>query len=132
MPNIQQPKRQPEFVNGKRSTVVGVSPAHLYAVAWVDAEGQKSSCLCVTFGTDNEDGGLGVFILADQGQMEEQLKMPNQIIKKGLRAWVGSQTDSGEAEVPASNLVAEEVGKAIEAKTGKAPKQLSLNAIKIG
>lgn len=108
MPSIQQPRRAPEFVNGKQNTVLAVAPAQLLAVSWVDGNGQKSMALVLQFGKDTEDGGPGVFVLADENEMATQLKIPNATIKKGVRAHLARQQDPDPAGVPesATELVA--------------------------
>lgn len=108
MPTIQQPRRAPEFVNGKQNTVLAVAPAQLFAVSWVDGNGQKSMALVLQFGKDNEDGGPGIFVLADENEMSTQLKIPNATIKKGVRAHLARQQDPNPEDVPesATSLVA--------------------------
>jgi len=107
MPTIQSPKRAPEFVSGKQNVVIGVSPAQLLAVSWVDNNGQKSMALVLQFGKDTEDGGPGIFVLADENEMVNQLKLPNSTIKKGVRQWLAKQAEPRAEEVPdtATSLV---------------------------
>lgn len=114
MPSVQQPKRSPEFVNGKQNVVIGVTPAQLLAVSWVDGSGQKSMALVLQFGKDTEDGGPGVFVMADENEMVNQLKLPNATIKKGVRQWLAKQADPTAEEVPetATALVAPSAPKA--------------------
>lgn len=102
MPNVQQPKRAPEFVNGKSNTVLNVVPAQLFAVNWVDANGQKSSALVIHFGHDTEDNAPGVYVLADENEMATQLKIPNATIKKGVRAYLARQKEPTADEIPES------------------------------
>lgn len=102
MPSVQQPRRAPEFVNGKQNTIIGIAPAQLYAVNWVDGNGQKAMALVIQFGKDTEDGGPGVFVLADENEMTTQLKIPNATIKKGVRAHIARQQDPNAEDVPES------------------------------
>jgi hypothetical protein len=101
MPMIQQPTEPAQYDPTRRSEVVGVAPASLHSVAWVNAEGRKSMCLVIVFGKDTEDGGPGVFILADQEQMSEQLRIANVVVKKGVRRWLAGEQATRAADVPA-------------------------------
>ena len=98
---VFQPKAAPEFVPGKPSQVVGVAPVDVLAVAFTNAEGRKSVALALSFGTDTEDGKPGVYILADEAQMGDQLRIANSVVKLGVRKWLDSRK-SEEQEVPSS------------------------------
>lgn len=100
MPSIQQPRRAPEYVNGKQNAVLAVVPAQLFAVSWVDGNGQKSMALVLQFGKDTEDGGPGVFVLADENEMTNQLKLANATIKKGVRQHLARQQAPNAEDVP--------------------------------
>jgi hypothetical protein len=100
MPSIQYPKQQPEYDSSRRSQVVGVAPAQIYSVAWLNAEGRRSLCLAIVFGKDTEDGGPGVFIMADEDQMNEQLKLATSVVKQGVRQWLASQNPDADTDVP--------------------------------
>ena len=112
MPSIQQPKRAPEFVQGKQNVVTGIAPVNLLAVSFVDGNGQKSMALVLQFGKDTEDGGPGVFVMADEVEMSNQLKISNSTIKKGVRAWLASQQNQTSEEVPESTTAIETPKKA--------------------
>lgn len=118
MPTIQQPKRAPEYVPGKKNVVTGIVPAQLYAVSFVGGDSQKSMALVLVFGRDNEDGGPGVFVLADENEMSNQLKIATDTVKKGVRAYLARQQEPTAEEVPesATNLLG-------------APKQIDLGEV---
>lgn len=107
MPSISQPKPQPKFVPGKKNQVTAVAPAGLYAVTFVGGDSQESMALVLVFGTDTEDGGPGVFVLADENEMSNQLKVATPTVKKGMRAWLAAQKEQTAEEVPeeATDLV---------------------------
>lgn len=101
MGSVVHPTAAPEYDDTRRSEVVGVTPAQLHAVAWVDGEGRKSMCLTLIFGKDAEDGGPGIFVMADEIQMKEQLKLANSTVKAGVRKWLAANTESTADDVPA-------------------------------
>lgn len=100
MPNIQQPKRNPEYVSGKQNVVTGIAEARILAVSWVNGEGRKSISLVLQFGTDTEDGAPGVFVLADENEMERQLQVANNTIKKGVRAYLARESAPRADDIP--------------------------------
>jgi len=102
MPNIVQPTQAPEYDDSRKNEVVGITEVRFIAVAWVNAEGRKSMCLALSFGKDAEDKGPGVFILADESQMSEQLRMANSTVKKGVRKWLGGQKETTAEDIPES------------------------------
>lgn len=102
MGRVMHPNQKPEYTTGKSNTVTGVVPAQLLAVAFVDADGRKSMCLAVQFGKDTNDGGPAVFIMADEEEMKNQLKIANATITKGVRAWMSKQRDATAEELPAN------------------------------
>lgn len=103
MGRVMQPNPKPTFSSGKANIVQKVAPAQLCAVAWVDGEGRESTCLAITFGKDVEDGGPGVFILADEQAMRDQLVLANNTIKKGVRQWLAQQT-ANDGDVPTGDV----------------------------
>ncbi len=102
MPTISRPTQSPEYDESRRNEVVGVTNAKLLAVAWVNGEGRKSMCLALVFGKDAEDKGPGVFILADESQMSEQLRLANSTVKKGVRKWLSSMKETTADDIPSS------------------------------
>jgi hypothetical protein len=101
MGTVRGPKSAPEYVPGKSSTVTGITEAQIYAVAFVNAEGRKSMCLTLVFGKDTEDEGQpGVYILADEDRMRENLAIANPYVKKGVREHIARQREVSGAEVP--------------------------------
>ncbi len=102
MPTVHRPNEKPEYDATRKNEVVGITPANIFAVAWVNDEGRKSMCLAIVFGKDSEDEGPGVFILADEMQMKEQLKMANSVVKKGVRKHLASGEETTADDVPAN------------------------------
>ena len=103
MPTIHTPKQRPEYDDTRRSEVVGFTEAKLFAVAWVNSEGRKSMSLVLVFGKDSaEPEHPGIFIMADEQQMGDTLKMPNSTILKGVRKHLAAADPTTEASVPSS------------------------------
>jgi hypothetical protein len=100
MPSIQEPRRAPEFVPGKKNQVTAITPAQLFAVNFVGSDGQKSMALVLVFGKDTEDGGSGVFVMADEDEMSRQLKIASETVKRGVRAHLANQAEQTADEVP--------------------------------
>ncbi len=85
---ITEGRRTPEYVQGKVNEVISVTEVKVLAVAFADGESRRSTALVMVFGKDAEDGGAGVFTMADENQMAEQLKIASASIKKGVRSWL--------------------------------------------
>jgi hypothetical protein len=134
MPRIIQPRTAPEFVNGKVNQVTGIVPAQLFAVSWVDGNGQKSNALVCQFGHDNEDNAPGVFIMASEEEMEQQLKIANSTIKKGVRAYLARQANPTAEEIPetATTMVAAPTKKGVSGKVVKPAQQEAVKPIDLG
>lgn len=124
MPTVQQPKRAPEFVPGKKNQVTAMVPVQMYAVNFVNGDSQKSMALILVFGKDTEDGGPGVFVLADENQMAQQILVANETVKKGVRAHLAKMAGPSADEIPdGGGLVAGQIdmtGDADDAGAGPA------------
>ena len=70
---VQQGTPAPEYIPGKPNQVIGIAPAEILAVKFTNGEGRIGAALAIIFGKDASDGGPGVYILAEQIQMTEQL-----------------------------------------------------------
>ena len=101
---IVEGKRAAEYIPGKSNEVVSVTPVQMLAVAFADADGRRSVALVMAFGKDTEDGGLGVFTMANEDQMAEQLRIAPPMLKKGVRAWLRGQKPIGADDVPDAAL----------------------------
>lgn len=99
---IIEGKRQAEYIPGKTNEVVSVTEVKTLAVAFADSEGKRSVALVMAFGKDTEDGGLGVFTMANEGQMAEQLSIAPPMLKKGVRAWLQGLDPVSAEDVPAA------------------------------
>jgi hypothetical protein len=101
---ISQGARAPQYHPGKPNKVLRVAEVKTLAVAFTNSEGRESMCLVHTFGKDVEDGGAGVYVLAEEQQMAEQLKIANTTVKTGVRAWLAGQKDVAASNIPAAVL----------------------------
>lgn len=100
MAGIVEMSRTPTFVEGKANEVVALTEAKILAVAFVDADGKKSTALAIVFGTDTEDNAPGVFIMANEQQMREQLRVANPLIKKGVREYLAGRKAVKAEDIP--------------------------------
>lgn len=108
MGKVLQPTQAPTFVPGKTNTIISVTEVKTLAVAWVDGEGKRQTALVLAFGKDVEDGGIGVFVMADEQQMVEQLRIANPTLKKGVRKFFAQE--GGVTPEEASASAAADVG----------------------
>lgn len=92
------------YHEGQPNTVLSVTPCQQYAVRFTDSEGKETMCLVLTFGK-MEDGGLGIFRLANATQMAEQLQRlnPNQL--EQIRAAIANHVPSAEGDNIALNPI---------------------------
>jgi hypothetical protein len=93
--------RPHQYVPGMANKVISITEPKIQAVAYGDEESRRCVMLTMTFGTE-EDGGLGVFLFADDVQMRDQLRIPPDLIKKEVRAWYQAQTPMKGEDIPAS------------------------------
>lgn len=100
MAQVQHPTPAPEYVASMANSVISVTEARIFAVSWADGEGQRQMALVLSFGTDINDQGPGVWVLADQKDMMSQLRVPNQLLKKGVRAFLASQKKLEAEDLP--------------------------------
>lgn len=61
------------FHEGQANTVLSVTELRQFAVRYTNGEGRETMALVAQFGT-MDDGGAGVFLLATETQMAEQLR----------------------------------------------------------
>lgn len=85
-----------EYIDGKSNEILSITEAKTYAVNWVDHQGRRQTVLTMVFGK-MEDGGMGVFILANPEDVRKQLKMPDKKFLKQFRSMLTS-TEPVDAE----------------------------------
>lgn len=98
--------------DGQTNEVISVVPAQAYAVAYWDGEGKRSTCLVYHFGTF-KDGSPGVFVFADQQEMQDTLRTPGPTLLKQIQSEI-----LGRAEVSSEDVVAGEGDASIAASLG--------------
>jgi hypothetical protein len=101
---VQQGTQAPEYAPGKPNQVLAVAPVTMLAVKFTNGEGRIGACLSISFGTDTEDGGPGVYIMAEQVQMTEQLTVAGPVVRDGVRRHLASQKPVSADNIPASVL----------------------------
>jgi hypothetical protein len=109
---IQQPKQAAQY--DAPNKVLKVAEVRTVVVIYTNGEGRKSMCLAQVFGKDKDDGGAGVYILAEETQMTDQLKIAGRLVKEGVRRWL-----AGEGEVKADNIPAAVLGAVGPLTTGE-------------
>ncbi len=102
MAGIQQARQTPKF--SKPHQIIKVAPAQQLVVVYTNGEGRESMCLALTFGKDVADGGAGVYILAEEQQMIDQLKVAGKIVRDGVRKWISSESEVLSSDIPAAVL----------------------------
>jgi hypothetical protein len=114
---VNQPK-QAQY-GTRRSAVVEVAELRVHLVKWSNAEGRETLSLVATGAKSSDDGGLGVWVLGEEKDLQENLKVANKIIREGMRARMGAEADSLPAQiVPTSNL-SDVFGSTEDEKEGK-------------
>ena len=100
MSKVQQATQAPEYVPGKPNAVLGCAPAQIYAVAYTNNEGRKATCLAIVFGKDKDDGGAGVYIMAEQQQMIDTLTIAGNTVRNGVRRELAKGTPVSGGSIP--------------------------------
>lgn len=83
---------------GKNNEIISVVPAQAYAVAYWDAEGKRSTCLVYHFGK-LEDGKDGIFLFANQQQMQDTLRILHEPLLEQVRADLAGQREVSSEDV---------------------------------
>lgn len=100
--SVQQPRQAAQY--GKPNTVIKVAEVRTVVVIYTNGEGRQSMCLAQVFGKDVDDGGPGVYILAEEHQMTEQLKIAGRLVKDGVRRYLSGETAVKGDNIPAAVL----------------------------
>ena len=98
--------RVAEYTTGKTNTVTAITEVKQYAVAFTDGDGKRSMALVLIFGKDAEDGGPGVFTMANEAQMSEQLRIAHPVLKKAVRSFLQGKAVVSAADIPSNGGVA--------------------------
>lgn len=101
---VQQGTQAPEYVPGKPNQVIGIAPAEILAVKFTNAEGRVGAALAIVFGKDTQDGGAGVYILAEQVQMTEQLTIAGPVVRDGVRKYLSGRKPVSAEGIPETAL----------------------------
>jgi hypothetical protein len=110
MPTITGPRPAAQFADNSRNEVTAMTEARTFAVAYTNSEGRKSMALVLVFGKDAEDGGPGIFVMAEESEMEQNLRMPSATIKKGVRKFLAEQSEVTEAPSSLTDVDVDEMG----------------------
>jgi hypothetical protein len=89
-------REKPEILEGSKNEVLAITKVDVYAVNRTNADSEKETLLVMVFGKMN-DGGPGVFVLADAGEVKKQLRIPHQKLLDQIRGKI-SATEPVEAE----------------------------------
>jgi len=102
MAGVMQPRRAAEY--DKPNTVLKVVDVKTAVVIYTNSEGRKSMCLAYSFGKDVEDGLPGVYIVAEEQQMTETLRVAGKLVRDGVRRWLAGAEDVRSENIPAAVL----------------------------
>jgi hypothetical protein len=81
------------------STILSVTRARHYAVKFRNMDGKESMALVLVFGKDVRDGRDGVWIVALEDRLNEQLR-GNDTIREGVLSFLAKSAKVGADEVP--------------------------------
>lgn len=90
-----------ETVDGKNNEILSITEAKTYVVNWVDRQGHRQTVICMVFGT-MEDGGVGVFILANPDEVRKQLKIPDKTFLQQFRRFIAAKEPVKAEDIPAT------------------------------
>lgn len=99
---VQQPRQAAQY--DKPNSVLKVAPVDTRVVVFTNSEGRKSMCLVFAFGKDVEDGGLGVYVFADEQQMTDQMKIASKLVRDGVRRELAKADGVKGENIPVSVL----------------------------
>jgi hypothetical protein len=102
MAGVMQPRRAAEY--DKPNAVLKVVDVKTAVVIYTNGDGRKSMCLAYSFGKDVEDGLPGVYIVAEEQQMTETLRVAGKLVRDGVRRWLAGAEDVRSENIPAALL----------------------------
>lgn len=70
--------------SGPPNSVMGITEARVFAVAFTNAEGRQAMCLALQFGIDTSDRKPGVYIMAEEAQMRE-MRIAGTLVRDAVR-----------------------------------------------
>lgn len=108
MTRVQQGTQAPEFIPSKPNAILGCAPAQIYAVKYTNSEGRVAACLAIVFGKDRDDGGPGVYIMAEQQQMIDTLTIAGNTVRNGVRRELAKGTPVSGGSIPDMTLTSGE------------------------
>jgi hypothetical protein len=120
MAGVVQPRRAAEY--DKPNTVLKVVDVKTAVVIYTNSEGRKSMCLAYSFGKDVEDGMPGVYVVAEEQQMTETLRVAGKLVRDGVRRWI-----AGAEEVKSENIPAALLGVVGDVATSRGPNLADLD-----
>lgn len=100
MAGVQQVQQTAKF--SKPNQIIKVAEVRQSVVVYTNGEGRESICLALILGKDTTDGGAGVYILAEEQQMRNQLKIAGKLVRDGVRSWLSSMEDVKSDNIPAA------------------------------
>lgn len=112
MAEITRPKAPPVYHADRPNAVLAVAEAKLVCVKFTDPSGQEEMALCLVFGTNNEDGGTGVWVMANQEEMMKTLRIAGKHVRRGVRASLALD-DPGVDDLPANIPVVDVTGEGV-------------------
>jgi len=101
MGTILGPKDPPKYREGSKNEVLGITEVKTYAVNRTNSDSKEETLLVMVFGK-MEDGGPGVFVLAEADAMRKQLTIANEGLRKQVRTRLAGDVPIEAASLPAT------------------------------
>ncbi len=86
MPKVTRPTPAATYHEGRPNQVISLVEVKTYMIKFTDDQGKEEIAQVQVFGTDEEDGGTGVWVIANQQELIEQLRGASKHVRRGVRA----------------------------------------------
>lgn len=103
MPTVQRPKPQAKFHDGRPNALISITEVKTYMIKFTDGEGREEIAQVQVFGKNNQDGGVGVWVIANEAELQRTLRIANKYVRRNVRAAIKRLSgDLSEDDLPAS------------------------------
>lgn len=101
MPSVNRPKPQAKFHEGRPNALISITEVKTYMIKFTDGEGREEIAQVQVFGKNNEDGGTGVWIIANEEELQRTLRIANKHVRRNVRAAIKALSgDLSEDDLP--------------------------------
>lgn len=84
MPTIKEPTRPREVVHGRNNEVLSITDARVVMFKFTNGSGEVDVGMAFCFGKDQEDGGLGIYVIEPK-LLQEILSIATPVVRDGVR-----------------------------------------------